>query len=384
MTFEIKHTQLNELIKEHYKTKLALFCWGTFGIGKSFQIKQAGIDLAEDKKREFKDWNKLTNDEKKELFDNPDKYFVFIDVRLSEFDPSDIKGLPSLDGNDTIDWKIPKWAKFITLEDSDGILFFDEINLAPPLVQSSVYKIIYDRIIVENKINNNVLIVGAGNLNSDKAHTHEIPAPLRDRGSEVELKVPTVDDWIMNFAIDNSIDSRIIAFLKYKESYLHKVDFADKQKFVTPRGWERVSTLIKNMTNIGLMELLVCSAIGEGVAREFIAFLKVQDKINLDEIIKDPSKLKNVKEVSIKYLLTTTLAEKYSLNKINLKKINDVIMVLDEINNPEFVALTLQLCSQYTKDRKNPNKTSRFLNEFSRSKDLSAELINKYVKYILS
>lgn len=381
---EIKHDQLSELIKEHYKNKLALFCWGTFGIGKSFSIRQTGEEIADDEGREFKDWNKLTNEDKKELFKNPDKYFVFIDVRLSEFDPSDIKGLPSLDGNDTIDWKIPKWAKFITLPDSDGILFFDEINLAPPLVQSSVYKIIYDRIIVENKINDNVLIIGAGNLTSDKAHTHEIPAPLRDRGSEVELKVPTADDWVMNFAVPNSIDSRIIAFLKYKESYLHKVDFTDKQKFVTPRGWERVSILIKSMTDMGLIELLVCSAIGEGVAREFIAFLKVQNKVNLDAIIRDPRKLKDVKEISIKYLLTTTLAEKYSLTKIDLKKISDVIMVLDEIDNPEFVALLLQLCSQYTKDRKNKDKPSRFLTEFAKSKDLKADLINKYVKYILS
>ena len=211
------------------------------------------------------------------MFKNPSKYFVFIDIRLSEFDPSDIKGLPSLNGNDTIEWKIPKWAKLITLKENDGILFFDEINLAPPLVQSSVYKIIYDRIIVESKINDNVLIIGAGNLSSDKAHTHEIPAPLRDRGSEVELKVPIVDDWIINFAIPNSIDSRIIAFLQYKESYLHKVDFKDNQKFVTPRGWERVSILIKEKTDLGLIELLTCSAIGEGIAREFIAFLKIQN-----------------------------------------------------------------------------------------------------------
>ena len=384
MVLELKHEQLKQLLKENYRKKVSCFVYGTFGIGKSFSIKEVGEELAEDKKRKFVDWNKLTNEEKNELFKNPKKYFAFIDIRLSEFDPSDIKGLPSLDGNDTIEWKIPRWAKFITLEDSDGILFFDEINLAPPLVQSSVYKIIYDRIIVESKIAENIFIIGAGNLASDKAHIHEIPAPLRDRGSEVELTVPIVDDWIMNFAIHNSIDSRIIAFLKYKESYLHKVDYNDKQKFVTPRGWERVSILIKDLDKIGLIELLVCSAIGEGVAREFVAFIKVKDKINLDEIIRDPRKLKNVKEISIKYLLTTTLAEKYSYKKIDLNKINEVIEVLDEIDSPEFVALLLQLCSQYTKDRKNPNKSSRFLQEFAKSKDLKADLINKYVKYILS
>ncbi len=379
--FQIKHEELNKLLKENYETKTPCFVFGTFGVGKSFQIKESSKEIAEERGREFKDWNKLDSNEKDEVFNNPSKYFVFIDIRLSEFDPSDIKGLPSLNGNDTIEWKIPKWAKLITLEENDGILFFDEINLAPPLVQSSVYKIIYDRIIVESKINDNVLIIGAGNLSSDKAHTHEIPPPLRDRGSEVELKVPVVDDWIMNFAIPNSIDSRIIAFLQYKESYLHKVDFKDNQKFVTPRGWERVSILIKEKTDLSLIELLTCSAIGEGVAREFIAFLKIQNKVNLDGIIKDPKKLKGVKEISVKYLLTTTLAEKYSLKKIDLKKISEFILILDEMDNPEFVVLLIRLCSQYTKDKK--GGTSRFVKEFGTSKELKMAVFDKYLKYCL-
>ncbi|KKL14035.1 hypothetical protein LCGC14_2519800 [marine sediment metagenome] len=100
----------------------------------------------------------------------------------------------------------------------------------------------------------------------------------------------------------------------------------------------------------------------------------------MDEIIKNPKKLKNVKEISIKYLLTTTLAEKYSLNKIDLKKINEFIKILDEMDNPEFVVLLIRLCSQYTKDKK--DGTSRFVKEFGTSKELKMAVFDKYLKYL--
>ena len=70
--------------------------------------------------------------------------------------------------------------------------------------------------------------------------------------SQVELKIPTAEDWITDFAIPQKFDSRIIGFLSFKGGNLHKVDYEDNQKFVTPRGWERVNTLIKGVKNSDL------------------------------------------------------------------------------------------------------------------------------------
>lgn len=368
------HIELNNLIKSYYDKKLALFVFGAFGIGKSFVVRDTAKELSMIRKREFVEWNKLSREKKQKVYDNPEKYFVLIDERLSESDPTDIKGLPSLKNNeDVINWKIPFWAKFISLENSDGVIFFDEVNLAPPLVISSVYKIIYDRIINDVSIGNNWLIMGAGNRDNDQAFTHTLPAPVRDRGGEVELVSPSIKGWSV-WAIKNNIDSKIIAFLNFKSGYMNHVDFNDGQKFTTTRGWERLSCLIKDEKLGNKFELICCSAIGEGIAREFIAFCKIQEKLNLEDIIKNPDKIKEVDEISKKYFIVSAFAEKYKDKKINFDIIMKASQVLDEIDNVEFVALLWKMSSGYTKD---------FEKKFMKSEKFNS-LIEKYSRYLIN
>ncbi len=369
---KVTHIELNELIKGYYKRKLALFIYGAFGIGKSFCVRDTSEEIAEARERKFVEWNKITKDEKQEVFENPEKYFVLIDERLSEYDSSDIKGLPNFqDGKETIEWSIPLWAKFLTLETSDGIVFFDEINLAPQLVISSVYKIIYDRVIDDSRINDNWLILGAGNRAEDMAFIHTLPAPVRDRGGEVELIPASIDDWTI-WATQHDIDSRIIGFWNFKPSNLMNVDFDNNQKFTTTRGIERLSKLIKGMNLSSEFELLCCSAIGEGIAKEFIAYCKVQSKLNIEDIIKHPKKIEGLKDISMKYFLVSAFAEKYKDKKIKFNTIMEASKVLDRIGNAEFVALLWRLCLSYS--------GKNFGKDFLASKD--EDFIDKYGRYL--
>ena len=314
---KVSHKNLNELIKEYYKKKLSLMVFGGFGIGKSFVVRDTAEDISKSRGRKFVEWNKLTKDEKQNVFEYPEKYFVLIDIRLSEYDSSDIKGLPDFkEKKETIEWKIPFWAKFLTLENSDGLLFFDEINLTTPIVISSVYKIIYDRVVNESKINGNWLIMGAGNRDEDRAFTHTLPSPVKDRCGEIELINPNNEDW-SEWAIKKKIDSRIIGFVNFKPSSLNNIDFNSNQKFTTPRGWERLSNLVSGLKINETFELMCCSAIGEGIAREFIAFCKIQEKINLGELIKNPQKIEKIEDISIKYFLTSAVAEQYGEKKLD-------------------------------------------------------------------
>ena len=251
------------------------------------------------------------------------------------------------------------------------MLFFDEINLATPLVISSVYKIIYDRIVSDSPINENWGIVGAGNRAEDRAFTHTLPAPVRDRGGEVELITPSIDDWTI-WATQNNIDSRIIAFLNFKSGSMNHVNFEDGQKFTTTRGWERLSCLIKDEKFGSRLTLVCCSAIGEGIAKEFIAFCKVQEKLKLEEIIKNPDKIKEVKDISTKYFLVSAFAEKYKDKKIKFDVVMKASKVFDEVDNAEFVALLWRLSSSYTEN---------FKKDFLDCTD--DKFIEKYGKYLI-
>lgn len=368
--------QLSEIAKEYYKKKISLMVYGTFGVGKSYTVRDVSKEIAATRGREFIEWNLIDKKKKADVFAYPEKYFVLIDVRLSGFDSSDLKGLPDFTSDkETIDWKIPYFAKFLTLPNSDGILFFDEIGLATPLVMASCYQILYDRVVNEDKISDNWLVIGATNLASDRAYTHEIAPPLKDRCGEVELNIPNMDDWVANFAIPNGIDSRIIGYLNFKPSSLQVVKFDDQQKFVTPRSWERLSKLIKDVKDWDKIDIISKSAMGEGIAIEFVSFCKIQEKLKLEDVIKHPEKIEKIEDVSVKFFLVSAVAEKYKDKKVDFKKIMDISKVFDKLSNAEFVALLWRLCNSYT------IKNKRFRKDFLSSKD--SQLLERYGKFIV-
>lgn len=379
MVKKVSHNQFRTLIKAYYKQqsddgrKFPILVYGTFGIGKSQVVCETTRDIAAKKGKKFVEWNKITREEKDKLFKDPSKAFVLIDIRLSEFDTADTKGLPDFKkDSDAVEWKIPFWAKILEHPDSDGVLFFDEINLATPLVISSVYKIIYDRVINEGKINDNWLIIGAGNKDEDRAYTHEMAAPVRDRAGEVELTAPSIDDWT-EWAVEKHIDPRIIGFLNWKSSNLHNVNFEDGQKFTTERGWARLNYLIQGITEYPTLELVSGTAIGEGIAREFVAFCKIRDSVDIAEIIKNPAKLEKVTEISTKYFVVTALAEQYKDNKLNFERFMRISETLDKMKNAEFVALFWRLSIRYA--------PIKFKDDFM-TKEINNPLRDKYHKYI--
>lgn len=377
---KVNSKQLKELIESYYDKKIALFCWGSFGIGKSQVTEDTAKSIALRKNKVFVNWIETTKEQKEEVFNNPEKYFVLIDIRLSEYDSSDIKGLPVFsDNKESINFKVPFWALFVEKAQSDGILLFDEVNLAPPLVVSSCYKIIYDRVINESKINNNWLVMGCGNLSSDRSFTHELAPPLRDRGGEVEL-ISDTDEWL-NWATQDRIGirSEIIGFIGWKPSSLRHIDFEDEQKFTTQRGWERINILLKGMeinkSNYDKVKIIVSSAIGEGIAVDFVSYCKINEQINLDDLIKNPSKLRQElkdRGVDVRYFISTAVAEKYKDKKIDFKKVVDVSREFDAMNEEELVAYMWNLCSRYSK---------KFNDDFVKS--LDTELCEKYAKFLM-
>jgi hypothetical protein len=360
MVQKVEHKDLKEIIRAYYNSKISLFISGRFGIGKSVLTRDEAQAIAKEKKKEFVEWNKLTEEGKNKLFDSPKKYFVYIDIRLSEYSPDDIKGLPMfLSEQRAIEFKIPLWALYLEKEDSDGFLMFDEINLAVPLVMSSVYKIVYDRVVNQSGIAKDWLIVMAGNTSEDRAYTHEIPPPLRDRCGEVELEVPSIGSWT-EWAVKNNINSSIIGYVNSKNSELWKVNYEDNQKFTTPRGWERFNNLLAQ-NNISIedydkVKLIGCTALGEGVTHAFVGFCKIQNYVKIADILKNPTKLKDIKPkgdddiIGIRYFIITAIADWYRGKRAEFKDILEITKVLDEMKQPEFVALLWKMCMSYRKD----------------------------------
>lgn len=321
---QVNHEELAWLIKKAYEKRLPLFIWGPPGIGKSQTVKRVAQEIAKEKGVRF-------SDDIRDI--NKEDVFILIDIRLSQLDPSDLRGLPKID-NGTTKWLPPNWLP----QKGQGIIFADELNLAPPSVQAAAYQLILDRRLGDYVLPDGYVIIGAGNRAEDRANVFELPAPLKNRFIHVELAVPSVEDWT-KWALENGIDNRIISFLNFRPSLLFKFDYESREpSFPTPRSWEFASKLIKGENDIEHIVTLVSSAVGEGAALEFEGFLRTRNLFNVDEILKDPMNAEIPEEPDKVYALIDVLVEKYDPKLANTYG----LLLLHRIP-PEFGALLMKM-----------------------------------------
>ena len=375
---KLNHNELEEHLEEYMTKGISLYVWGTTGIGKSQTVEKVSRKEASRLKRKFVMWHKLSSIEKQEVIKNPKAYYVMIDKRLSQMDPTDLRGLPNMNGNDTVEWRPPTWLKLLSHPDARGSLFLDEINLSPPSLQSSAYQIINDHALDELSITKDVSIVAAGNTKKDKANTFEIPKPLQNRFGHCVLKVPNVDDWI-DWAIDHDIDDRIIAFLKFKPSLLFKFDpDSAEHAFPTPRSWgEFCSKLIKDKPDKtkeqrAKIKRFVSSSVGSGTAIEFVAFLKLRQNIKLQDVLNNPDKVQDIKSLDLKYSLISLLTEWYTKN-FKTKDVETLLKIADNLED-EFAILLLKLSKK--------KHESSFLNNVTKV-DIWKRIGKEYGKYLM-
>ncbi|MEM2382931.1 MAG: hypothetical protein QW521_02015 [Desulfurococcaceae archaeon] len=332
----VNHKQLKELIKLYYKTKKSLFIWGRIGIGKSQTVRQAARELAQEMGLEYTEDIRRLNDE---------SAFLVIDIRLAQCDPSDLRGIPMVDREKgaTV-WLPPE----LFPRKGYGIIFFDELNLSPPLVQASAYQLILDRRLGTYVVPDGFGLVAAGNRLEDRASIFEMAAPLKNRFGHCELQVPTVEDWT-DWATRNAIDMRIIGFLNYRREALFSFDPKLKENaFATPRSWEALSNLIKDIPSDDLYRLQTIAAtqVGVGLAGEFCTFIRIREKLKpIEYYLKDPENCELPNEDTqpdLTWALITSLAEYYK-GHMNEKEILAKIVKLLGRFKEEYAVFTLKL-----------------------------------------
>ena len=233
-----------------------------------------------------------------------------IDVRLSLWEPTDIKGIPYYSANDnTMQWAPPvelpneKMAK----KHKAIILFLDEMNSAAPAVQAAAYQLILNRRVGTYVLPDNVYIVAAGNREADKGVVYRMPAPLANRFVHLELAV-NFDDWFA-WAVDNKIHKDVVGYLQFSKKDLYDFDpKSPSRSFATPRSWSFVSELLEDELDEETTTDLVSGSVGEGLALKFVAHRKVASQMpNPADILSGKVKELQTKEISAMYSLAVSL-----------------------------------------------------------------------------
>ena len=155
-------------------------------------------------------------------------------------------------------------------------------------------------------------------------------------------KIPDYQEWT-DWALNNGIDTRIVTFINaYPAKLMGKINTkSNDMAFPTPRSWSKsCSSLIEGIDNINMIEDLASSAVGRGCAMEFSSFLKFQKQINWTEILNNPKKASEIKEMEMKYALLSRAAEWYGIHY----KPNDLEKILQIADNiqAEFAILLLR------------------------------------------
>ena len=278
-------------IRKCLKKQRPVFMWGPPGIGKSDIVKQLG------------------NEQDREV----------IDVRLSLWEPTDIKGIPYYNSNsNTMTWAPP--AELPTDPESTAILFLDELNSAAPATQAAAFQLVLNRRVGTYILPKGVAIVAAGNREGDKGVTYRMPAPLANRFLHLELRTD-YDDWLQ-WAVNNRVHEQVVGYLGFAKQDLYDFDPKSISKaFATPRSWQFVSELLEeDDVSDNTLTDLVSGAVGEGLAVKFMAHRRVAKQMpNPEDILSGKVKKCDIKEISAMYSLSISLC--YELQEADRKKV---------------------------------------------------------------
>ena len=316
-------------IKHALKKKRPIFLWGAPGIGKSEIVEQI--------------CNTFSNSH-------------LIDIRLSLWEPTDIKGIPYFDSNSgTMVWGAPSElpSEEFAAQFDHIILFLDEMNSAAPSVQAAAYQLILNRRVGTYKLPDNVMIVAAGNREADKGVTYRMPAPLANRFIHLELAV-SFDDWFQ-WSVVNNINTDVVGYLTFAKKDLYDFDpRSSSRSFATPRSWSFVSELLEDELDENTTTDLVAGAVGEGLAVKFMAHRKVASSMpNPSDILAGKVKELKTREISAMYSLTVSLC--YELkeacdagDKMFDDKVNNFLRFAMDNFDTELVVMGIKLAlTQY-------------------------------------
>jgi hypothetical protein len=279
----VTSTQARKSLLKAFKVKRPMFLWGPPGIGKSELVEEIAKELGG----------------------------IMYDCRLGQMEPTDIRGIPFYNKEiGKMDWAPP-----IDLPDEETasqypivVLFLDEMNSAAGSTQAAAYQLILNRRIGKYRLPDNVVMVAAGNRESDKGVTYRMPTPLANRFIHQEMKVDFAS--YQTWAVKNKIHQDVVGYLSFAKQDLYDFDAKSSSRaFATPRSWTFVSQLLEDddgdndtLTN------LIAGTIGEGLAVKFMAHRKISSRLpKPEDILSGKVHDLEVKEVSAMYSLVISM-----------------------------------------------------------------------------
>lgn len=225
----------------------------------------------------------------------------FIDVRLAQREPVDIRGLPVPTANG-VEWQVS--AEWPRDPESKGIILFDELTAADRSLQVAAYEFILDRRLGDlYKVPDGWYICAAGNRTEDRAVSTTMSSALANRFLHVELE-SNADNWL-SWAVANDIHPSVSGFIRFRPGMLFNQENENLERgWPTPRSWERVSTMMKILPDDeNIIRSTVYGLVGNRAGVEFMAFHKTAQDLFVKDMMMGKTEVKIPQKADLRYAL---------------------------------------------------------------------------------
>ncbi|MBK1735863.1 hypothetical protein CKO15_11355 [Halorhodospira abdelmalekii] len=218
--------------------------WGPPGVGKSSVVRDVCTDLG----------------------------IPLIDVRLSQREPVDLRGLP-VPREDRVDWLLSgEWPRD---PDSAGIILFDEITAVDRSLQVAAYELLLDRRLGDlYRVPDRWYLCAAGNREEDGAAALGMSSALANRFCHLEVAAE-LEPWL-RWAQEQGLHPDVLGFLRYRPDCFLQLEGDLQRGWPSPRSWERVARQLTLAAETGLgdgpLQRIIEGLVGAGAAAELAAF----------------------------------------------------------------------------------------------------------------
>lgn len=318
----------------------ALFIWGAPGIGKTEILRQVANEANA----------------------------IVIEWHLSQIEPTDFRGVPKIENvkgsNDTKDERtVVKLPELFPDSDTEvpGIIFFDEMNRAPQMVLSAALSLCLGGTLGNYSLPERWIVVAAGNRAIDlgDATPTVIEPALANRFSHVNY-APSIEDWIKWAYKKDHINPDLIAFLKHKPQYYHKLDPDEEpQAWPSPRSWDLASEeeyfargeKWSNKLSSDELSEIYTDNVGSEAATAFNAYLELKKVYNENDVKGVYTKGAKAKKLPTRadqsYAASCSIASYKKGEKITEKEFANLIEFIKSIPNFEVKTPILSEVKEY-------------------------------------
>lgn len=266
--------QTKEILKTMPMDK-SIMLHAKHGVGKSSVVKQVAEELSESTGKEYGFW----------------------DVRLSQCEVGDIKGMPVLDEKESIT-RFLKQEWWPRAKDSCGILFFDELNRASKDVLQAVFEICLDRRLDGEELPEGWRVVAAVNSDDDY-DVAELDPALHDRWFHIDFD-PSANEWL-DWARASDVHEAVVEFINRNQNLLDPPvgNLEAGRVYPSRRSWVAFSDTLMHMgldsrTDDGMLTQVTKGWVGREIAVMFQKFITNEfSQLRPSDVLDNFSKVKS-------------------------------------------------------------------------------------------